>query len=167
MSQPYVGECRLVGFNFAPVGWAICNGQTVPISENDTLFNLIGTTYGGDGQSTFNLPNLQGRSSVHQGPGYVVGQPGGTETVTLTVQQIPAHNHILVGSSSSGNTTNFQGKVLAVAPSAIYVPNTNPTIAMNANAVGHTGGSQPHNNLQPFLTLNWIIALYGVYPTQS
>jgi len=167
MSQPYVGECRLVGFNFAPVGWMMCNGQIVPISEYETLFNLIGTTYGGDGQSTFGLPDLRGRASIHQGPGFVMAQMAGSETVTLTTAQIPSHNHILLGSGTAGNTTSFQGKVLATAPSDIYVHNTNPTVAMNANAIGQTGNNQPHNNLQPYLTLNWIISLFGVYPSQS
>ena len=165
MGQPYVGECRLVGFSFAPVGWSICQGQLVPISENDTLFNLIGTTYGGDGQSTFQLPNLQGRAPIHQGSGFVIGQAAGVETVQLNVNQIPSHTHQLYGSSDNGTANNFPGSVLAQSPTPVYVANPNPTAAMNASAVTHAGGNQYHENLQPYLTMTWIISLYGIYPT--
>ena len=139
MSDPYVGECRLVGFNFAPAGWAICQGQIVPISENETLYNLIGTTYGGDGQSTFQLPDLQGRAGVHQGPGFVMAQKGGQETVTLTGQQMPTHNHTLMANGNNGTANNFAGSVLAQCPTPVYVPNPTPVKAMNGSAVSNTG----------------------------
>lgn len=171
MGQPYVGECRLVGFNFAPVNWSLCNGQLLPISEFNTLFNLIGTTYGGDGQSTFALPNLQSRVPVHQGSGMVFGQLGGQETVNLTVQQIPAHNHPLLATNGAATTGQLQGAVLATAANSgnsVYNAITPaPSAAMNAKALSQTGGSQPHNNLQPYLALNWIISFFGIYPSQS
>jgi microcystin-dependent protein len=167
MSQPFVGECRLVGFNFAPAGWAMCQGALMPISEFETLFNLIGTTYGGDGQSTFALPDLQGRAAVHLGPGFVVAQTGGAETVTVTLQQIPIHNHPLMATSVNGTANNFVGSVLAGCPTPVYVANPTPNKAMNGSAVTLTGGSQPHNNLQPYLTMSWIIALFGIYPSAT
>jgi microcystin-dependent protein len=170
MAQPYVGECRLVGFNFAPVDWVICQGQLLPISQFETLFNLIGTTYGGDGQQTFAVPNLQGRVPVHQGSGMSMGQPGGTETVALNTQQIPAHTHSLLATNSSGSSGLVQGAVVAsgAAGNTIYNAITPaPSAPMSANALKAAGGSQPHNNLQPYLALNWIISLFGIYPSQS
>ena len=172
MGTPYVGECRMVGFNFAPVGWATCQGQVIQISENDTLFNLIGTTYGGDGQTTFQLPNLQGSVPIHQGNGpgssFVVGQVGGVEEVTLLVAQLPAHSHVLFGSSSSGNTNLLQNAVLSGSPSQIYnAQSPSPTAIMNPLAITKAGGSQPHSNLQPYLAITWIISLNGIYPTPT
>jgi microcystin-dependent protein len=171
MSQPFIGECRLVGFSFAPAGWSICNGQTLAISQYDALFNLIGTIYGGNGQTTFQLPNLQGRVPVHQGSGMAIGQIGGVETVTLTVQQIPAHRHPLMATNSPATSAQVQGNVPATAGSsgnAVYnAVSPAPGGAMNPNAVTQTGGSQPHNNLQPYLALNWIISLFGIYPSQG
>jgi len=171
MSSPYVGECRLVGFSFAPAGWALCQGQLVPISENDTLFNLIGTTYGGDGQSTFGLPDLQGRTPIHQGTNgttFIVGEKAGTETVTINIQTLPNHNHGLLGSTVNGNTTFPQNGVLAANPTFIYVTTgpPNPTRAMNPLTITNVGNSQPHENLQPYLTMSWVISLFGVFPTQ-
>jgi|SRR5579884_1109623 len=166
MGQPYVGECRLVGFNFAPAGWALCQGQTIPISQNDTLFALIGTTYGGDGQSTFDLPDLQGRAPIHQGSGLVIGEKAGTETVTLTIQQIPVHSHTSTGSGSNGNSNLVQGAVLAASPTQVYT-NQGANTPMNANSISSAGGNQPHENLQPYLTMSWIISLYGVYPSPT
>jgi len=170
MSQPYVGECRLIGFNFAPAGWMFCQGQTIPISEYDTLFNLIGTTYGGDGQQTFGLPDLRGRVPIHQGTNlgttFVIGSPGGVENVTLTTQQLPIHNHSLLASGNNGNTNLAQNAVLAASPTKIYVATApNPNRAMNNAAITPTGGSQAHNNLQPYLAMNWIISLFGIYPS--
>ena len=170
MSQPFVGEIRLVGFNFAPAGWAFCNGATLAISENDTLFNLIGTTYGGDGQSTFNLPDLRGRTPVHMGQGtglsnYVEGQTGGVEQVTLTVTQIPQHSHPMLGSSNAGTSNNAANGVPGNGQ-AVYSANA-PTVAMNAQVLAASGGSQPHDNLQPYLVLNWIISLFGIFPSQT
>jgi len=164
MSSPYIGEIRLVPYNFAPVGWAFCNGQLLAIADNDALFNLIGTTYGGDGQTTFELPDLQGRVPIHQTSNYAIGQLGGTESVTLTTQQIPAHNH-MVATSASGNSPSPAGHYPAVAPVAAY----GTTFAKNmaANSIGSGGGSQPHDNRQPSLTLNFIISLFGIFPSQT
>lgn len=174
MSQPFVGECRLVGFNFAPVGWMTCQGQILPISENETLFNLIGTTYGGDGQQTFALPDLQGRAPIHLGTGpgsvtFTIGEKAGVEQVTLTTQQIPAHSHTLTGSKGNGNSNFPQANVLAANPTFVYVT-TGPPIpnkAMNPAAITNVGGSQPHDNLQPFLVMTWVISLFGIFPSQT
>jgi microcystin-dependent protein len=165
--NPYIGECRLVGFNFAPAGWLICQGQLLPIDQYTALFQLIGTTYGGDGQTTFAPPNLQGRAPVHQTTGFVVGQVGGSESVTLTTQQLPVHGHPLLGSSVNGTANNFAGSVLAASPTPVYVANHAPDKAMNGLAVSNSGGSQPHNNLQPYLTMTWVISLFGVFPSPT
>jgi microcystin-dependent protein len=171
MSQPYIGEIRMFGGNFAPVGWAFCDGQPMPISENDTLFNLIGTTYGGDGQNTFNLPDLRGRLPMHMGTGpglsnHVIGETGGVETVTLTVQQIPVHNHAPLAVSGSGNQATPQGGVWAGAATSRYSSNA-PDQPMNNGLVVSAGGSQPHENRMPYLAVSFIISLFGIYPTQS
>jgi microcystin-dependent protein len=169
MGQPYIGEIRMFGGNFAPAGWAFCNGQLIAISENDALFNLIGTTYGGDGQSTFALPDLQGRIPVHEGSGYVLGQAGGVETVTLTVGQVPAHNHPLVGSASNATTTSPTGNVAGTSAEVTVLPygTDNPPTTLATQSVSPQGGSQPHDNFQPYLCVNFIISLYGIYPTQN
>ncbi|MBC8001050.1 MAG: phage tail protein [Opitutaceae bacterium] len=167
MAQPYIGEIRMFAGNFAPAGWMFCEGQLLPISENETLFNLIGTTYGGDGQETFGLPDLRGRLPIHQGNGFILAETGGVETVTLTVQQIPAHSHGLLASPNNASVANASGNVLA------QTPNYTPYIAMPANSplspnsVGPTGGSQPHNNLQPYLCVEFIISLFGIFPSQT
>jgi microcystin-dependent protein len=165
MSGPYVGEIRMFAGNFAPAGWALCAGQTVPISENETLFQLIGTTYGGDGQETFNLPNLQSRVPVHVGTGFVLGQAAGAENVTLTTQQIPIHSHPAVATTNA-NTAALPGGNLLAQGADIYEPNTAGNAVMSP-ALTPAGGSQPHSNLQPFLCVNFIISLYGVFPSQS
>jgi microcystin-dependent protein len=168
MSTPYVGECRLVGFSFAPAGWSICNGSVIAISQYAPLFQLIGTTYGGDGQQNFALPNLQSRVPVHQGPGMVLGQVGGTESVTLSTQQMPTHNHPLLATTSPASKNQVSGNVVGVAQTQVYnAISPAPSSAMNPNAITQTGGSQPHDNRQPYLVLNWIIALFGVFPSQS
>lgn len=171
MSSPYVGECRLVGFTFAPAGWATCQGQTIAISANDTLFNLIGTTYGGDGQETFQLPNLQGRVPIHMGTfagvSFVIGESGGVEQVTLNTQQIPRHNHSVIASSANGASNFVQNNILAANPTKVYYAPPAPATPMNAQMLQPAGGNQPHENLQPFLVMNWVISLYGIYPTQS
>jgi len=165
MSQPYVGEIRIFAGNFAPAGWMFCDGQLLPISEYETLFNLIGTTYGGDGQSTFALPDMRGRLPIHMGSGFVQGQIGGAETVTLTTNQIPAHPHTVLATTNSNTASLPGGNFLASGPD-IYDQNKSGNSTM-APAIGSTGGSQPHNNFQPYLCLDFIISLFGIYPSQS
>jgi microcystin-dependent protein len=173
MSQPFIGEIRMFGGNFAPAGWAFCNGQVIPISENDTLFNLIGTTYGGDGQETFALPNLQSRVPVHmgQGPGlsnYTIGQMGGVETVTLTTNQIPSHTHAPTANNGTGTSTNPANNVWAGQPAYLqYNPGGSEDSALKSNAIQQAGGNQPHDNMIPYLCVNYIISLFGIYPTQN
>jgi len=168
MSQPFVGEIRMFGGNFAPAGWAFCSGQTMPISENEVLFQLIGTTYGGDGQETFQLPNLQSRFPMHQGNGFIQGQTGGTESVTLTLNQIPNHNHT-PNSSDTGGSDSPNGNVWA--KSTLGKPYVNVAggvpAAMNNTMVQLTGGSQPHDNMIPYLVVSYIISLFGVYPSPN
>src|SRR5919202_6527206 len=158
MAQPYVGEIRMFGGNFAPAGWAFCDGSLLPISENETLFQLIGTTFGGDGESTFALPDLRGRVPIHQGNGFVVGETGGAEEITLTVQQIPAHGHQLVANPSGGTANNPTNNVPAASPSIDLYRESVPNVALAANAVGPVGGSQPHTNFQPYLCVGFIIS---------
>jgi microcystin-dependent protein len=170
MGEPFVGEIRMFAGNFNPSGWAMCNGALMPISENDILFNLIGTTYGGDGQSTFALPNLSGRLPVHMGTGggttYQIGEAGGVESVTITAQTTPVHTHPLL-CAASGGTPNQNPKdgYWSPADETIY-SNANGTVQMgNPNITsGVTGGSQPHNNFMPYLCINFIISLFGYYP---
>jgi microcystin-dependent protein len=171
MGTPYVGEIRLFGGNFAPAGWAFCDGSLLAISENDTLFNLIGTTYGGDGQSTFALPDLRGRAPLHmgQGPGlsnYTIGQMGGAETVVLTVNQIPGHTHTPTAQTAAGSQTSPANGVWAASTLNQFTANA-PSQAMNPGAIGPAGGSQPHDNRMPYLAINFIISLFGVYPTPA
>jgi microcystin-dependent protein len=167
MSAPYIGEIRMFGGNFAPVGWAFCNGQLLSTSLNDVLFNLIGTTYGGDGVSTFALPNLQSRVPVHQGAGYVLAQQGGTESVTLTVGQLPAHSHVLTADENSGTQLSPENNVLSQTQNPLMYRSITPNLAMNPSSVSPTGGSQPHDNMLPFLVINFIIALEGIYPSPN
>lgn len=167
MSQPYVGEIRMFAGNFAPVGWALCQGQIIPISENETLFNLIGTTYGGDGQQTFALPNLQSRIPLHVGPSFALGQTAGEEEVTLTREQMPAHAHALIASTASGTQSSPAGNTLAASATVALYNGNPPNQVLAAPAVQNTGGGQPHENMQPFLVLNFIISLFGVYPSQT
>lgn len=165
MSQPYVGEIRMFGGNFAPAGWMFCNGQLLAISEYDTLFNLIGTTYGGDGQSTFALPDLRGRLPQHMGSGFVLGQNGGAETVTLNTNQIPAHTHTVLATTNPNTATLPGGNFLASGPD-IYDQNKAGNATMAA-AISSVGGSQPHDNFQPYLCVDFILSLFGVYPSPS
>ena len=170
MSSPFVGEIRMFGGNFAPAGWAFCNGQSLPISENEVLFQLIGTTYGGDGEETFNLPNLQGRVPIHQGPGFQIGESGGVRSVTLTSQQMPTHGHVLQGSTATASGTNPQNSVFAHLPDAgvqSAYGSTAPFGAIDSSSVSPVGGSQPHDNMQPYLAVNFIISLYGIFPQQN
>jgi len=165
MSEPYVGEIRMFGGNFAPSGWMFCEGQLLPISEYDVLFNLIGTTYGGDGQSTFALPDLRGRLPIHMGSGFVQGANGGVENVTLTTNQIPAHTHTVSATTNSNTASLPGGNFLASGPD-IYDQNKPGTTTMAA-AIGPFGGSQPHSNFQPYLCVNFILSLFGIFPSQS
>jgi microcystin-dependent protein len=173
----YVGEIRQFAGNFAPAGWMFCQGQTLAISENDVLFQLIGTTYGGDGQSTFNLPNLASRVPIHMGTGggstYQIGEMAGTEQVTLSVQQIPIHTHPPLASASAASATSPAGNVLALpsAPATVVNPMLfgvdPPATALHPSSILPQGGSQPHENVQPYLCINYIISLFGVFPSQT
>ena len=172
MPEPYVGEIRMFAGNFAPNGWMFCEGQTLPIAENEVLFQLIGTTYGGDGQETFNLPNLASRVPIHMGAGpdgttYQLGEMAGTEQETLTVNQIPIHTHPLLASTAVGTSNTASGNVTSHSVSVKMYVAEQPTASMNPNAVSPAGGSQPHENCQPFLCINFIISLFGVFPSQT
>jgi microcystin-dependent protein len=167
MAQPYVGEIRMFAGNFAPAGWMFCEGQLLPISENETLFNLIGTTYGGDGQSTFALPDLRGRIPLHQGNSFILAETGGSEEITLPVSQIPAHSHQLLGTSNPGQESQPDGKVLARNTGIdSYLQDSGQT-ALNPSSITSTGGSQPHTNFQPYLCIDFIISLFGIFPTPT
>lgn len=175
--QPYVGEIRMFAGNFAPSGWVMCDGQLLLISENETLFQLIGTTYGGDGQTTFAVPDFRGRAPIHQGNGYVIGQMGGTETVTLTNNQIPSHSHTAtVTLPVSGNAANADTPANNVAAvNAARGNEFNSTTNVNMGKMTYTaspnssvtGGSQPHENMKPFVAINYIISLYGIFPSPN
>ena len=169
MAQPYVGEIRMFAGNFPPVGWMFCEGQLLPISENETLFQLIGTTYGGDGESTFALPDLRGRLPLHQGNGFILAETGGVEEVTLTTQQIPIHTHALLGSTANASSADTAGNVGArVTVAAVFPYGTdNPPQPLSPLAIGSVGGSQPHNNFQPYLCINFIISLFGIFPSPT
>jgi microcystin-dependent protein len=167
MAQPYVGEIRMFGGNFAPAGWMFCEGQLLPISENETLFQLIGTTYGGDGQSTFALPDLRGRVPIHQGNGFVLAETGGVETVTLTVNQIAAHSHPMLASSSIGSLPTAQSNVLGKLTNIDLYSGDPADTSMSPVAVTSIGGSQPHTNFQPYLCVDFIISLFGIFPSPS
>jgi microcystin-dependent protein len=167
VAQPYVGEIRMFAGTFAPAGWAFCDGQLLSIAENDVLFQLIGTTYGGDGQTTFALPDLRGRIPVHQDVGFALAEAGGQESVTLMAQQIPPHSHDLLASTQSANTSVPTGHVLAQTNALHLYSNTPPNVAMASQAIGVAGGSQPHDNMQPFLCVSFIISLFGIFPSQS
>ncbi len=154
--------------NFAPAGWAFCNGQLVAISQNDALFSLIGTTYGGDGQNTFALPDLRGRIPIHQGLGFNLAQNGGVEMVTLTTAQLPSHTHPGGCSTNDGNNASPANAIPGVNTTALaYVPVASPQANMNAGAIGNTGGSQPHDNMQPYLCVSFIISLFGIFPSPT
>lgn len=167
MAQPYVGEIRLFAGNFAPAGWLFCDGQLLPISENETLFQLIGTTYGGDGQSTFALPDLRSRVPIHFGNGRVLAESGGEESVTLTVNQLPAHSHGFLASKDSASSPNPAAHVLAETVSTTPYFADAPFVPLAPQSVLPVGGSQPHDNIQPYLCLNYIISLFGIFPTPN
>jgi microcystin-dependent protein len=165
MATPFLGEIKIFTFNFAPKGWAMCNGQFLPINQNQALFAILGTTYGGDGVSYFALPNLQGRVPVHVGHGITVGASGGEQTHTLSISEMPGHAHTPVGSSSLASSANPTNNLWASQTSGSYLPTTNS--AMNPASITATGGSQAHDNMSPYLVLNFCIALQGIFPTHS
>ncbi|WP_375459903.1 phage tail protein [uncultured Enterovirga sp.] len=167
MAQPYIGEIRMFAGNFAPAGWEFCEGQLLPISENETLFQLIGTTYGGDGESTFALPDLRGRLPLHFGNGFNLAETGGAEEVTLTVQQMPAHTHPLLGSGAAAGSQTPGGQVLAAAQAQTYFNIPDSPANMAAASISPVGGSQPHTNFQPYLCVDFIISMSGIFPSQQ
>lgn len=166
MAQPFVGELRLFAGNFAPAGWMFCDGQLLPISENETLFQLIGTTYGGDGETTFALPDLRGRVPVHQGNAYTLAQTGGAETVTLTPPQMPAHSHPLLASAAAATHSAPGNALLAATGTVNSYGSGPPNQAMTAGALTtQAGSSQPHDNMAPYLAVSYIISLFGIFPS--
>ena len=167
MAQPYIGEIRMFAGNFAPLGWMFCEGQQLPISENEVLFQLIGTTYGGDGQNNFALPDLRGRIPIHQGNDFQLAQTGGAEEVTLTTQQIPAHGHALLASNVNGGTSLPENNLLAKSTSNLPYSPFDANVALKAGSIAPVGGSQPHTNFQPYLCVNFIISLFGLFPTET
>ena len=168
MAESYLGEIRMFGGNFAPLGWAFCDGSLLPIDQYDALFSLISTTYGGDGQTTFGLPDLRGRIPLHMGSNYRIGQAAGEEDVTLTVQQLPVHTHALTATANNASSANAAGNVLAQTPSYTpYISGMPANTALRNNAVTNNGGGQPHSNLQPYLCVTFIISLEGIYPPRQ
>jgi microcystin-dependent protein len=165
MSEPFLAEIRVVSFGFAPKGWALCDGQTLAINQNQALFALLGTTYGGDGRTTFQLPNLQARMPIHQGSGYDMGNLGGQSSHTLVTPEMPMHNHGAVGVSTTASTDVATGNSWAASQQNPYAASPNTSLA--PSALGQTGGSQPHDNMAPYLVLNFIIALQGIFPSRN
>jgi microcystin-dependent protein len=168
MSEPFLSEIKLVSFNFAPKGWALCNGQLLPINQNQALFSLLGTTYGGNGQTNFALPNLRGRVPIHIGSGHTLGEAAGSTAVTVNIQQMPQHLHFLQASTATANLDTPAANTLlgGSAPNDLYGGPTSLS-ALNPQTVTNVGGSQPHNNMMPYLVLNFIIALQGIFPSQN
>ena len=165
MSTPFLGEIKVISFNFAPKGWTFCNGQLLPINQNQALFSILGTTYGGDGRVNFALPNFQGRMPIHQGQGFVLGERGGETTHVLTSNEMPAHNHPAVGSATA-DSASPNGTTWAPADGSVqYYPT--PNTVMSSSAISAIGGNQPHQNEAPYLVLNFIIALQGIFPSQN
>jgi microcystin-dependent protein len=165
MATPYLSEIKIVSFNFPPKGWAFCNGQLLPINQNQALFSLLGTTYGGDGRVNFALPNLQGRTPFHMGNGLTLGQLGGTTTVTLNISQLPGHSHAPTGTTLGPTATSPVGNLWCQNPTASYTGQ--PNTAMSPSGITATGGNQPHENMSPYLVLSFIIALQGIFPSQN
>lgn len=166
MSEPFLAEIRIMSFNFAPRGWAACNGQLLPISQNQALFSLLGTTYGGDGRTTFGLPNLQARTPIHFGANFSLGQAGGEFTHTLTIQETPTHTHGLQAANNPA-TTNTPTATAFLGGQANTYTGAASLVAMASSEIGATGGSQAHANMQPYLVLNFCIALQGIFPSQN
>lgn len=170
MAEPFLSEIRIMSFNFAPRGWAMCNGQLMPINQNQALFSLLGTTFGGNGQTNFGLPNLQGNVPIHVGQGHTLGEKGGEQNHTLSISEIPTHTHIANGNNTTATVGDPTNAYLAQPPAAlgsVYSANLSPVVAMNAAAVAPVGGSQAHLNMQPFLTLTFCIALQGIFPSPN
>jgi microcystin-dependent protein len=166
MSEPFLSEIKIVSFNFPPKGWALCNGQLLPINQNQALFALLGTTYGGNGQTNFALPNLRGRVPIHFGAAHDLGEAAGSTSVTVNIQQLPTHTHVVTGTSTVSTQPVPAGNLLANATAEAYGSPTNLT-TLGATTVTSVGGSQPHNNMMPYLVLNFIIALQGIFPSQN
>ncbi|MDQ3919922.1 MAG: tail fiber protein [Acidobacteriota bacterium] len=166
MAEPFLSEIRIFSFDFAPKSWALCNGQLLPINQNQALFSLLGTTYGGDGRVNFALPNLQSRAPIHMGSGHTLGERGGEQAHTLSISEIPTHTHVLFGTSNNGSAQLPTGDLLARSVTQIYIAPQN-LAAMNASTIANVGGSQAHLNMQPFLVLNFSIALQGIFPSQT
>jgi len=164
MSVPYIGEIRIMSFGYAPKGWAVCNGQVLPINQNQALFSILGTTYGGNGQTTFALPNIQARAPMHLGSGHTQGEAAGSSSVTVTTATMPTHTHVVHASSTNGDTNSPQSHVLAASP--VYAGPT-ALAAINPATVANAGGSQPHQNMQPYLCLNFCICLQGIFPSRN
>lgn len=167
MAQPYVGEIRMFAGNFPPAGWMFCEGQLLPISENETLFQLIGTTYGGDGESTFALPDLRGRVPLHQGNSFQMAEAAGVEQVTLSIQQIPIHTHTLFGSTNTATAANPTTQVIGTSTAIDTFINAQPAQALSPASITSVGGNQPHNNMQPYLCVDFIISLFGIFPSPT
>jgi microcystin-dependent protein len=173
MSEPFIGNIMMFGGSFAPLGWAFCDGSLLPIAQYDALFALIGTTYGGDGQNTFGLPDLRGRIPIHQGQGpglsnYVIGQVAGAETITLTGQQMPVHTHAVLSNAATGNSDDPTNNFLGAQPELLeYISGGSANATMKSNAVSNSTGGQSHNNIMPVLVLNYVIALEGIFPSQN
>ena len=165
MSEPFLSEIKIVSFNFAPKGWALCNGQSLPINQNQALFSLLGTTYGGNGQTTFNLPNLRGRAPVHEGNGHTLGEAAGSTSVTLNIQQLPAHLHQMFGTTANADSPAPNPNLFGTVSNVYTGPTTLTTL--HPQSITPIGGSQPHNNMMPYLVLNFIIALQGIFPSQN
>ncbi|MFZ5815174.1 MAG: phage tail protein [Bacillota bacterium] len=167
MSEPFLAEIKIISFGFAPKGWAFCNGQQLPINQNQALFSLLGTTYGGNGQTTFALPNLQGRVPIHMGGGNILGQSGGEPVHTLSVNEMPVHTHQVMANGAGADSTGPAGKVWAPSTANPYTAGASPDTALNSAAISPAGGGEPHENMQPYLVLNYVIALQGIFPSRN
>jgi len=167
MAEPFLSEIKIVSFNFPPKGWALCNGQLLPINQNQALFALLGTTYGGNGQTNFALPNLRGRVPIHMGNGHTLGEAAGSTAVTVNIQQLPTHTHLAHGSKAVGNAFIPTSNLLAKIEGVDGYQGPNNLVAMSPTSISNVGGSQPHNNMMPYLVLNFIIALQGIFPSRN